>query len=180
MPAHAGNGYLADFSGVPAEVLECAKIMFLGYPNNPTGACAPESYLDEAIAFCTEHDILLAHDNAYADICYDDYRAPSILQRPGAMRTCIEFFSLSKGYNMTGWRIAFAAGNEQAIQALGTVKSNIDTGVFGAVQKAGVAALVSDQSCVRDNCAAYQRSCDVFVPALDEMGLSCVLPKATI
>ena len=180
MPMRAENGYLAEFEQTPAEVLARTKIMFLGYPNNPTGACAPESYFDEAIAFCRAHDILLAHDNAYADVCYGGYRAPSLLQRPGAKEVGIEFFSLSKGYNMTGWRIAFAAGAPEAVKALATVKSNIDTGVFGAIQKAGAAALRSDQSTVAAQCAIYQRRRDILVPALQEMGLSCNLPAATI
>lgn len=180
MPTTTGNGYLADFSAIPGEVLEKAKIMFLGYPNNPTAVCAPESYFDEAIAFCAEHGILLAHDNAYADICYDGYRAPALLQRPGAKEVGIEFFSLSKGYNMTGWRIAFAAGNVQAISALATVKNNVDSGVFNAVQQAGIAALTSDQSSVAAQCAIYQRRRDFLVPALNDMGLACELPKATI
>ena len=180
MPTTPENGYLADFSRVPKEVLAKTKIMFLGYPNNPTGACAPESYFDEAIAFCRENDILLAHDNAYADISYDGYRPPALLQRPGARDVGIEFFSLSKGYNMTGWRIAFAAGNATAIKALGTVKNNLDSGVFNAVQQAGIAALTSDQSAVRSQCAIYQRRRDVLVPALNDMGLACEAPKATI
>lgn len=180
MPTTAANGYLADFSQVPREVLNRAKMMFLGYPNNPTGACAPEGYLDEAIAFCRENGILLAHDNAYADISYDGYRPPALLQRPGAREVGVEFFSLSKGYNMTGWRIAFAAGNAQAVGALATVKNNVDSGVFNAVQQAGIAALDSDQSTVRAQCAIYQRRRDVLVPALNEMGLSCEPPKATI
>lgn len=180
MPTTAANGYLADFSQVPDEVLARTKLMFLGYPNNPTGACAPESYLDEAIAFCRQHDILLAHDNAYCDICYDGYQAPALLQRPGARDVGIEFFSLSKGYNMTGWRIAFAAGNEQAIKALGTVKNNVDSGVFNAVQQAGIAALTSDQHTVREQCELYQARRDVLVPALNQMGLACEAPKATI
>ena len=180
MPTTQENGYLADFRTVPEEVLAKAKIMFLGYPNNPTGACAPESYFDEAVSFCERHGILLAHDNAYADICYDDYRAPALLQRPGAMDTAIEFFSLSKGYNMTGWRIAFAVGNQQAIKALATVKNNVDTGVFGAIQQAGIAALLSDQHTVQEQCAIYQRRRDMLVPALREMGLECAMPKASI
>ena len=180
MPTTAKNGYLADFTGIPSETLMRTKVMFLGYPNNPTGACAPESYLDEAIAFCREYDILLAHDNAYSDICFDGYRAPSVLQRPGAREVAVEFFSLSKGYNMTGWRIGFAAGNAQAVQALASVKSNIDTGVFNAIQQAGIAALESDQSCVRENCAVYERRRNLVVPALNEMGLACAYPKATI
>lgn len=180
MPMNEANGYLADFTHVPQEVLARAKVMFAGYPNNPTGACAPESYLDEAIAFCREHDILLVHDNAYADINYDGYRAPAMLQRPGGREAGIEFFSLSKGYNMTGWRIAFAAGNAQAIEALSTVKSNIDTGVFNAVQKAGAVALLSDQATVREQCAVYARRRDMLVDALRDMGLACEKPQATI
>ena len=113
MPMTEENGFLADFDHVPADVLAKAKIMFLGYPNNPTGAIATDEYFDRAIAFCREHDILLAHDNAYCDLTYDGYVAPSILERPHAKDCCIEFFSLSKPYNMTGWRIAFAAGMVQ-------------------------------------------------------------------
>lgn len=180
MPTTPQNGYLADFTQAPEEVLAKAKLMFLGYPNNPTGACAPESYLDEAIAFCKQHDILLAHDNAYCDICYDGYEAPALLQRPGAREVGIEFFSLSKGYNMTGWRLAFAAGNAQAIKALGTIKNNVDSGVFNAVQQAGIAALESDQSTVRAQCVIYQARRDLIVPALNRMGLPCEPSKATI
>ena len=128
MPMKEENGFLADFSNVPEDVLSRAKIMFLGYPNNPTGACATEEYFDRAIAFSLEHGLLLAHDNAYCDLCFDGYVAPSILERPHAKECCIEFFSLSKPYNMTGWRIAFACGNREAVQALGTVKNNMDSG----------------------------------------------------
>ena len=180
MPTNEANGFLADFSQVPAEVLAKAKVMFLGYPNNPTGAIAPASYLEEAISFCAEHDIVLAHDNAYADINYDGYHAPAMLQYRGARQVGIEFFSLSKGYNMTGWRIAFAVGNARIIEALSTVKSNIDTGIFNAIQLAGVAALQSDQQTVRRQCAVYQRRRDLLVPALNAMGLTCAFPKAGI
>ena len=154
--------------------------MFLGYPNNPTGACAAEAYFDAAIAFCLEHDLLLAHDNAYCDICFDGYRAPSILERPHAKECCIEFFSLSKSYNMTGWRIAFACGNPEAVGALGTVKNNLDSGQFTAVQDAAIAALSGDQQCVADLCALYQHRRDVVVEALRAIGLECNTPKATI
>ncbi|MCI8469061.1 MAG: LL-diaminopimelate aminotransferase [Eggerthellaceae bacterium] len=180
MPMSEENGFLADFESVPADVLAKAKIMFLGYPNNPTGACAPDEYLDRAIAFCLEHDLLLAYDNAYVDICYDGYRAPSILERPRARECCIEFFSLSKSYNMTGWRIAFACGNERAVQALGTVKNNLDSGQFTAIQDAAVAALTGPQDCVADMCATYQRRRDLVVDALRAIGLACEAPKATI
>ncbi len=180
MPMREGNGYLADFAAVPSDILARAKLMYLGYPNNPTGAIAPESYLDEAIAFCKEHDLLLAFDNAYCDICFDEYRVPSILSRPGAREVAIEFFSLSKGYNMAGWRIAFAAGNAQAVRALATVKSNTDSGVFAAIQRAGAVALASGRDSVQAQCAIYRRRRDMMVPALREMGLECAMPQAAI
>ena len=180
MPMREEDGFLADFAQVPADVLAKAKIMFLGYPNNPTGACATEGYFDTAIAFCLEHDLLLAHDNAYCDICFDGYRAPSILERPRAKECCIEFFSLSKSYNMTGWRIAFCCGNEAAVQALGMVKNNLDSGQFAAVQDAAIAALSGDQQCVADLCALYRRRRDLVVEALRAIGLSCDAPRATI
>lgn len=180
MPMREENGFLAEFADVPAEMLSKAKIMFLGYPNNPTGACATEEYFDAAIDFCIEHDILLAHDNAYCDICFDGYAAPSILERPRARECCIEFFSLSKSYNMTGWRIAFACGNATAVKALGTVKNNLDSGQFTAVQDAGIAALTGDQRCIADLCALYQRRRDLVVDALHAIGVECTAPKATI
>ncbi|MEG0050182.1 MAG: LL-diaminopimelate aminotransferase [Clostridia bacterium] len=180
MPMKAENGFLADFDHIPADILAKAKIMFLGYPNNPTGAIATDEYFDRAIDFCIEHDILLAHDNAYSEICFDDYVAPSILERPRAKECCIEFFSLSKAYNMTGWRIAFACGNEQAVQALGTIKNNLDSGQFTAIQEAAIVAMSAPQDCIADMCALYQRRRDLVVDALQAIGLDCQAPKATI
>lgn len=180
MPMKAENGFLADFDAVPDEVLAKAKIMFLGYPNNPTGAVATEAYFDRAIAFCLEHDLLLAHDNAYCDIVYDGYVAPSILERPHAMECCIEFFSFSKSYNMTGWRIAFACGNADAITALGTVKNNLDSGQFTAIQDAAIVALEQGDDFIADINAIYQRRRDAVVDALTSIGLECEAPKATI
>ena len=180
MPMREEDGFLADFSEVPTDVLAKAKIMFLSYPNNPTGAVATEEYFDRAIAFCRDHDLLLAHDNAYWDICFDGYRAPSILERPGAKDVCIEFFSLSKPYNMTGWRIGWACGNETAVRALGTVKNNLDSGQFTAVQEAAIAALSGPQDCVRDMCRIYERRRDAIVGALRGIGMECTAPKATI
>lgn len=180
MPMSAENGFLADFESTPPEVLERAKVMFIGYPNNPTGAVATEEYFDRAIEFCLRHDLLLAHDNAYCDLCFDGYRAPSILERPHAKECCIEFFSLSKPYNMTGWRIAFAAGSAQAIRALGTAKNNLDSGQFTAIQQAAIAALSGPQACVEDMCALYQRRRDLLVDALRSIGVQVKPPKATI
>lgn len=180
MPMEEKSGFLADFDKVPDDVLAKTKIMFIGYPNNPTGACASAEYFDKAIDFCCKNDIVLVHDNAYCDICFDGYRAPSILERPRARECCIEFFSLSKSYNMTGWRIAFVCGNEAAVQALGTVKNNLDSGQFGAIQDAAIAALTGDQQCVTDMCMLYQRRRDVVVEALRAIGVECNAPKATI
>lgn len=180
MPMRAEQGFLADFDNIPEEVLSRAKIMFLGYPNNPTGALATEEYFDKAIDFCIEHDILLAHDNAYSEICFDGYLAPSILERPRARECCIEFFSLSKAYNMTGWRIAFACGNAEAVAALGTVKNNLDSGQFNAIQDAAITALTAPQTCISEMCALYQRRRDLVVDALRAIGMECIAPKATI
>lgn len=180
MPMTADNGFLADFTAVPDEVAKKAKIMFLGYPNNPTGAIASPEYFDAAINFCRQHDILLAHDNAYSDLTFDGYVAPSILERPGARDVCIEFFSLSKPFNMTGWRLGFACGSARAIAALGKVKNNLDSGQFTAVQEAGIVALTDCQDDVTAMCGVYARRRDLLVDALHAIGVECDSPKATI
>jgi LL-diaminopimelate aminotransferase len=180
MPMTEENGFLADFSSTPADVLKRAKMMFLSYPNNPTSAIANEAYFDRAIAFAREHDLLLIHDNAYSEIGYDGYRAPSLLERPGAKDVAIELLSCSKAYNMTGWRVAFACGNAQAIKALGTVKSNIDSGVFTAVQDAAIEAFAGPQSEIDAMCAMYQGRRDLVVDALAKIGIRAATPKATI
>jgi LL-diaminopimelate aminotransferase len=182
----AETGWLAELDdgpgpgSVPAEVLAKARILFIGYPNNPTGAIASEEYFDEAIAFCRRHGLLLVHDNAYSEIGFDGYRAPSILQRPGAKEVAIEMFSLSKAYNMTGWRIGFAVGNATAIKALGTVKNNLDSGQFTAIQDAAIVALTGPQDSVVQMCELYQRRRDLVLDALAAIGISCEAPKATI
>jgi LL-diaminopimelate aminotransferase len=155
-------------------------MMFLSYPNNPSSAIAPVEYFDRAIAFAKANDLLLVHDNAYSEIGFDGYRAPSLLERPGAKDVAIELFSCSKAYNMTGWRVAFAAGNATAIKALGTVKSNIDSGVFTAVQDAAIEALTGPQDSIKGLCDMYQRRRDLVMSALPAAGLSAVTPKATI
>lgn len=180
MPMTADNGFLADFDSVPEDIAAKAKIMFLGYPNNPTGAIAPVEYFDRAIEFCKKHDILLAHDNAYSDLSYDGYVAPSILERPGAKDVAVEFFSLSKPYNMTGWRIAFVTGNELAVQALGTVKNNLDSGQFTAVQEAAIVALNECDDDVAAMCDLYQKRRDLVIDALHAIGVECEPPVATI
>lgn len=180
MPMTEENGFLADFESTPPEVLAKAKMMFLSYPNNPTSAVAPPEYFDRAIAFAKKHDLLLIHDNAYSEIAFDGYVAPSILERPGAKEVAIELFSCSKAYNMTGWRIAFATGAPEAIKALGTCKSNIDSGQFTAVQEAAIEALLGDQSGIADLNAMYQRRRDFVIDALQKIGIEAAVPKATI
>jgi LL-diaminopimelate aminotransferase len=181
MPMTEENGFLADFESTPAEVLAKAKMMFLSYPNNPTSAIANDEYFDRAIAFAREHDLLLVHDNAYSEIGFDGYRAPSILQRPGAKDVAIELFSCSKAYNMTGWRVAFAAGNAKAIDALGTVKSNIDSGVFTAVQDAAIEAMTGPQDSIAELNALYTRRRDLILEALGKIGIEVPMkPVATI
>ncbi|MDR1421452.1 MAG: LL-diaminopimelate aminotransferase [Coriobacteriales bacterium] len=180
----AETGWLAEFDdgpgGIPAEVLERARILFIGYPNNPTGAIAPPEYFDEAIAFCKRHDLLLVHDNAYCEIGFDGYRAPSVLERPGAKEVALEMFSLSKAYNMTGWRIGFAVGNPLAIKALGTVKNNLDSGQFTAIQDAAILALSGPQDCITSMCDLYQHRRDLVLDALAAIGIVCEAPRATI
>lgn len=180
MPMTEENGFLADFESTPADVLARARMMFLSYPNNPTSAIADEEYFDRAIAFAREHDLLIVHDNAYSEIGYDGYRPPSFLERPGAKDVAIELFSCSKSYNMTGWRVAFAAGNAAAIKALGTVKSNIDSGVFTAVQDAAIEAMLGPQDDVFELSAMYQRRRDLVMPSLAKIGLHAATPKGTI
>jgi len=174
------NDWLADFESTPADVLARAKMMFISYPNNPAAVAAPVEYFDKAIAFCKTHDLLLVHDNAYSEIGFDGYRPPSILERPGARDVAIELFSCSKAYNMTGWRVAFAAGNAEAIKALGTVKSNIDSGIFTAVQDAAIEAMLGPQDDVFETSAIYQRRRDMVMAALGSVGLSARVSQGTI
>jgi len=180
MPMNDGNDWLADFESTPADVLAKAKMMFISYPNNPSSAIAPVEYFDRAIAFAKEHDILLVHDNAYSEIGFDGYRPPSILERPGARDVAIELFSCSKAYNMTGWRVAFAAGNAEAIRALGTVKSNIDSGIFTAVQDAAIEAMLGPQDDVFEMSALYESRRDIVMGKLASIGCSARLSKGTI
>ena len=180
MPMTEETDFLADFESTPDDVLAKAKMMFISYPNNPTSAIAPVEYFDRAIAFAAEHDLLLIHDNAYSEIGFDGYRPPSILERPGARDVAIELFSCSKAYNMTGWRVAFAVGNASAIKALGTVKSNVDSGVFTAIQDAAIEAMLGPQDITRELSALYERRRDMVMDALGSVGMSARPPKGTI
>jgi LL-diaminopimelate aminotransferase len=181
MPLVPELNFAPDLSAIPSEHLQRARLMFLNYPNNPTGAIAPDGLFERALQLAQEHDILVVHDNAYSEVTFDGYVAPSFLATEGAKETGVEVFSLSKGYNMTGWRCAAIVGNAEAIEHYWRLKSNIDSGVFNAVQLAGVAALAPDtDGQVRETNAIYQRRRDLVCDALKRAGVDVTPPKGTI
>jgi len=179
MPLISLNEFLPDLDAIPAETAARAKVMFLNYPNNPTAAVADLEFFDRIVEFAGRHNIAVCHDAAYTEMAFDGYRPPSFLAAAGAKEVGIEFHSLSKTYNMTGWRIGFAVGNRDLIDGLGTIKSNVDSGVFQAVQIAGIEALRKDQACVGDMIEVYSRRRDVMVSGLREAGFELEAPKAT-
>jgi LL-diaminopimelate aminotransferase len=174
------NDFLLDLEQVPDAVLRRAKLVFVNYPNNPTAAVATPEYLERTVAICRRHGILLAYDNAYCDLTFDGYRAPSIFEIPGAREVALEFFSLSKSFSMTGWRIGFAVGRPELITALTRVKSYTDTGPFLAVQKAGAAALDQAEALVAPIRAELERRRDRAVAGLREAGFTLEAPKAAM
>ncbi|MBI4521561.1 MAG: aminotransferase class I/II-fold pyridoxal phosphate-dependent enzyme [Gemmatimonadetes bacterium] len=180
VPLATEHEFLVPFGKIPQDVRSRLRIVYLNYPNNPTTACASREYLQEAVAFCARHDAVLAYDNAYSEICFDGYRAASILEIEGARDVAIEFHSLSKTYNMTGWRIAWAAGGAELISALSKVKSYVDTGAFLAVQAAGAAALESYDAWVPRNVEQFRVRRDAAVAALRAAGFAVEPPRATL
>jgi len=174
-------GFVPDLGAVDEEIARRAKLMFLNYPNNPTGAVVPEGFFERVVEFARAYEVLVLHDNAYSEISYDSYRAPSFLATPGAKDVGVEVFSLSKGYNMTGWRCAVVAGNAQAIETYWRCKTNIDSGMFDAVQLAGVAALSPDADVeVEAMSELYRRRRDLVCEALREIGVNVKPPHSTI
>jgi LL-diaminopimelate aminotransferase len=180
MPLVPERGFVPDLDAIPAAALERARLMFVNYPNNPTGAVAPAGFFEEVVAFAREHELLVVHDSAYSELTFDGYVAPSFLATPGAMDVGVEVFSLSKSYNMTGWRCAAIAGNADAIARYWQLKTNVDSGLFEAVQLAGAAALTGSQEGVREMCALYARRRDLVIAALAEIGIEIDPPKGTI
>lgn len=174
LPMPAERGFLPDLSGAP--VGERTKVLWLNFPSNPTAAVADAATFTEAVAFCREHDLLLLHDAAYSEITFDGYVAPSVLQVPGARDVALEFGSASKFYNMTGWRIGWAAGSAEAIRALGVVKTNLDSGQFTAIQRAAIAALQGPEDHLDQLRATYQRRRDLVVETLNGLGWSLKPP----
>lgn len=179
MPLLKENDFLPDLEAIPPEVAAKAKLMWLNYPNNPTGAVADLAFMEKAVAFARKYDILLAHDSAYSEMTYDGYVAPSILQIPGAKEVCVEFGSCSKPFNMTGWRLGFMVGNSVAVKALTTYKSNVDSGAFQAVQYAGMVGLQDPQPIVEASRRKYAARRDILVGGLNQMGWSLPYPKGT-
>jgi LL-diaminopimelate aminotransferase len=181
MPLVPELGFVPDLEAIPAAARAQARLMYLNYPNNPTGAVAPEGFFEKVVAFARAHDILVVHDASYTETTFDGYVAPSFLETPGAKDVGVEIFSLSKGYNMTGWRTAAIVGNADAVAAYWKLKTNIDSGMFEAVQMAAVAAL-SEQGdqIARDMSAVYARRRDLVVDALRAIGVDVRSPKGTI
>ncbi|MDP8222961.1 MAG: LL-diaminopimelate aminotransferase [Candidatus Lernaella stagnicola] len=179
MPLAAENSFLPDFSGIPKAVASRATVMHLNYPNNPTGATANLDFFAEALAFAAQYNITLLHDAAYAEMGFGDYRAPSVLQAPGAMERAAEFHSFSKTFNMTGWRVGFVAGNAEIVQAIGRVKTNVDSGAFEAVQQAAVAALNMDPAIRHAIVEVYRERRDLVLAGLRQAGFDVPDLKAT-
>jgi len=179
MPLLEKHGFLPDLDSIPREVAARARLMFINYPNNPTGATAGRDFYERVVRFALQNEIIVCHDAAYSEMAYDGYRPMSFLEIPGAKDIGVEFHSLSKTYNMTGWRLGFAVGNRDVIGALGQIKSNIDSGAFNAVQWAGISALEGDQAPVAEMQRIYQERRDILIAGLKKAGLNPEVPKAT-
>jgi LL-diaminopimelate aminotransferase len=180
LPLLPEHRFAPDLDAVPEEALEAARLMFINYPNNPTGAVVPDGFFERVVELAREHQFLVVHDNAYSETTFDGYVAPSFLATPGAKEVGVEVFSLSKGFNMTGWRCAAILGNAEAIRTYWRLKTNVDSGLFEAVQLAGAVALRGSRKHVEEMCAIYQRRRDLVVDALRAIGVEVEAPKGTI
>lgn len=180
MPLVPARGFVPDLGAIPEDKLDRARLMFLNYPNNPTGAVVPEGFFEDVVAFAHQHELLAVHDNAYSELTFDGYVAPSFLATPGALDVGVEVFSLSKSYNMTGWRCGAIVGNPDALARYWQLKTNVDSGLFEAIQLAAVEALTGPQDSVREMSALYARRRDLVLGALAEIGIELDPPKGTI
>jgi LL-diaminopimelate aminotransferase len=179
LPLTEDRKFLPDLEGIPADVLRRAKILWLNFPHNPTAAVAPPSFFDHAVEFARRHHLIPCHDIAYSEIYFDGERPQSLLTVDGAKEVAVEFHSLSKTYNMTGWRIGFAVGCAEVLAGLGRIKTNLDSGIFQAVQVAGIAALTGPQDCVEEHRRIWQQRRDAFVKGLRELDCPLEPPKAS-
>jgi LL-diaminopimelate aminotransferase len=180
LPLLEGNEFKPDLTSIPPNILDKARVLWLNYPSNPTAACVDVDLFAEAVELCRANDILLAHDAAYTEITFDGYVAPSVIQVPGAMECAVEFHSLSKTFNMTGWRIGWVAGAPKAIEAVKRLKTNIDSGIFDAVQKAGIAALEGPVDFLERTVDTYRRRRDLLCDGLKSMGIVVDPPRGSI
>lgn len=179
VPLKEEHGFLPDLEALPREKVKKARILWLNYPNNPTASVAGREFYKEAVDFALDNDIVICSDEAYSRFTFDGYKACSLLEVEGGMEAGVVFDSLSKTYNMPGWRLAYALGNEEVIQALKEVKTNVDSGVSQIIQEAGIAALTSSQECVAANLEVYRERRDAMVEGLNRLGFKCSKPKAT-
>jgi LL-diaminopimelate aminotransferase len=179
LPLFKENGFLPKLSEIPREVAEKSKILFINYPNNPTAAIAETPFFEEVVAFARRYEVIVCHDAAYSEMAFDEYRPLSFLETEGAREVGIEFHSLSKTFNMTGWRVGFAVGNAEIVSGLGRIKTNIDSGLFQAIQEAGIEALNHFDTPIPEIIQIYQRRRDVMVKGLQEIGLEVDSPRAT-
>jgi LL-diaminopimelate aminotransferase len=180
VPLLEENSYLPDLDAIPSWVARRSRLLWLNYPNNPTAAIANLSFFARAVDFAREYNLVVAHDNAYADICFDGYIAPSILQVEGARDVAVEFYSLSKTYNMAGWRVGAVVGNAEVAQAVARVKTNVDSGIFTPIQHAAIAALEGEQSWVAERNMIYQRRRDQVMGVLQAAGIRAARPKGSL
>jgi LL-diaminopimelate aminotransferase len=180
LPLTAEHGFLPDLEAIPTEVARRAKLLWLNYPNNPTGAIAPADFFHQAVRFAQEYDLLLAHDMAYADVSFDGYQPLSLLEIPGAKDVAVEFHSFSKSYNMAGFRLGMLVGNAEVVQAVGQLKTNIDTGIFRPLQYAAIEALATPPEWIAERNLIYQRRRDLLVAACQKLGLRVETPKASL
>ncbi len=180
LPLTEDNDFLPDLNQVPVEIAQRAKLLWINYPNNPTAAIANLDFFERVVAFAKRYDLAVCHDAPYTEVAFDGYRPVSFLQAPGARDVGVEFHSLSKSYNMTGWRIGMAVGNAEMVGALTRVKSNLDSGIPQAIQYAAIEALLGDQSCVAEHNAVYQRRRDLVISTLGKIGLKARPPMASL
>jgi LL-diaminopimelate aminotransferase len=179
LPLTEENGFFPVLDEIPVEVADRSNLLYLNYPNNPTGAIVPVAAYEQAVAFARSHDLIVVHDNAYSEITFDGYVAPSFLETPGAKDVGVEIFSPSKGWNMTGWRTGLIAGNAEVVERFRQLKSNLDSGQFEAIQRAVAVALTDERDFPRQMSEVYRRRRDLLVEALAEIGLDAEPPKAT-
>ncbi len=180
LPLSEKNNFLPDFNSIPEDIVKRAKLLWINYPNNPTGAVADLDFFNRTVKFAHQHDLAVCHDGPYSEVAFDDYQPVSFMQADGAKEVGVEFHSLSKSYNMTGWRIGMVVGNAAMVNALKTVKSNMDSGIPQAIQYAAIEALRGSQDCIQEHNAIYQRRRDLVVDMLNDIGIEARPPKASL